>query len=60
MWKGVLITLGIIVGLIIIIKLSTRNSNNNYGSGGDLRSSLSSIRGRFDDVCKKIGLRSGC
>lgn len=58
MWKGILITLGIIVGLIIIIKLSTRSKGDS--GGNSLENSLSSIRSRFDDVCKKIGLRSGC
>ena len=57
MWKGILITIGVIIILIIIIKLSTRNKNQ-YGGG--LRGSLDSIRNRFDDVCKKIGLKSGC
>lgn len=52
MWK---VILGIIIGLVIIIaiiKISTRrNMEENV---------FSSIKRRFDDVCKKIGLKSGC
>ncbi len=61
MLKGILITVGIIIAFIIIIKLSTRNRDKYVGySEGGLRGSLDSIRKKFDDVCKKIGIRSGC
>ena len=59
MWKWII---GIIIGVIIlmvIIKLSTRGSDSG-GSSIGIRGSLDSIRSRFDDVCKKIGIRSGC
>ena len=57
MIKGILITVGIIIALIILIKLFTKNSN--YG-GNSLDNRLSSIRRSWSDVCKKILNRSGC
>ncbi len=59
MWKLILGIIGGLVTLVIIIKLSTMNSDGGYNDGG-IRSSLDSIRNKFDDVCKKIGIRSGC
>ena len=57
MWKGILITIGVIIILIIIIKLSTRNRDYR---GSSLDGRLSSIRRSWSDVCKKILNRSEC
>jgi len=57
MWKWIIGTIIGVIILMIIIKISTRKSNSSYDG---LSSSLESIKRRFDSVCKKIGIRSGC
>jgi len=42
-----------IIAVMVFIKIATKKNN---GTG----SSLDEIKRRFDDACKKIGLKVGC